>query len=55
MDDIKYPFPLRNNQLVYLYLPADLTVEEAKRLYDFMNALVDKSVPVKSIPVEDEK
>jgi len=36
---IDYPFPLRDDLLVRLVLPRDLTAAEAKRLVAFVNAL----------------
>jgi hypothetical protein len=36
---IAYPFPLRDNCIVTLQLPPDLTQQEVKRLTTFLNAL----------------
>ena len=35
-----YPFPLRENRLVYLHLPVDLTADEVERLKTYLSVLV---------------
>jgi hypothetical protein len=36
---VEYPFPLRDGQMIRLYLPRDLRVAEVKRLTAFMSTL----------------
>ncbi len=38
-DLITYPFPLRAGKIVHLYLPIDLTLQEAKRLGKYLESL----------------
>jgi hypothetical protein len=43
---IEYPFPLREGQTAWLFLPRDLTASEGKRLAEFIATLsVNAPVP----------